>query len=187
MASRGGVVFNGGIRARLRLSTRNRMEFPRALVNVMFETGKLSDMAVTGVRGYCADLLLRSFRVRRLSGWEVYFCQPVISERFNYTLINQMVKSGRVWPAPAQMARICVGVIPQIHLFNFSPSSPWFPRFLARKNVMVLIGAQRRENATPEHDHETGLFIRVEFLFPSCVLRPSHTFSNSSLPRDSGG
>lgn len=101
-------------------------------------------MTVTGVRGYCADLLLRSLRVRRLLGWEVYFCQPVISDRFNYTLINQMVKSGRVWPAPAQMACICVGVIPQIHLFNFSPSSFWFPRFLAGKSVMVLIGAQRR-------------------------------------------
>lgn len=45
----GAVVFNGRIRARLRLSTRNRTEFPRALVNVMFETGKLSDMTVTGV------------------------------------------------------------------------------------------------------------------------------------------
>lgn len=52
------VVFNDGIHAHLWLSTQNRTEFPRALVNVMFENGKLSNVTFTVVRGYCADLLL---------------------------------------------------------------------------------------------------------------------------------
>lgn len=53
-----GVGFHDGLCAHLWLSTQNRAEFPRALVNVMFEKGELSDMAFTAVQGYCADLLL---------------------------------------------------------------------------------------------------------------------------------
>lgn len=51
------IVLSGGIRARSRPSTQNRAEFPRALVKVTSETGKLSDVTFTVVRGYCAGLL----------------------------------------------------------------------------------------------------------------------------------
>lgn len=81
-----GAVFNDGIHARLRLSTQNRTEFPRALVNVMFENAwRLLLLYEATVRIRCCGLW-----VQWRSGWEGYFCQPVISDQSNYTLINQV-------------------------------------------------------------------------------------------------
>lgn len=108
------IVLSDGIHARLWLSTQNRAEFPRALVNVMSGT-------FTVVRGYCADLLLRPSGRGRRSRWEVYFCQPVISDPSNYTLINQVWRPDGCGPLQRQSL-----VIPHIHSFNFSPRARAF-------------------------------------------------------------
>lgn len=101
-------------------TTRN---FPRASVNVMSGT-------FTVARGYCADLLLRPSGRGRRSGWKVYFCQPVISDPSNYTLINQVWRPDGC--GPLQLRSL---LIPHIHLFNFSPNSVLIPWFFGWKNM----------------------------------------------------
>lgn len=82
------IVLNYVIRAHLWLSTENHMEFPCALVNVTSEKGKFRDMTFTILQATVGDLLLWPMGTY-CTGCDAYFCQPVISDQSNYTLINQ--------------------------------------------------------------------------------------------------
>lgn len=85
---------------------------------------------------YCCARLLCGFVVAafsgrgRRSGREVYFCQPVISDPSNYTLINQAWRPDGCGPLQLQSL-----VIPHVHLFNFSPNSVLSPWFFGRKDI----------------------------------------------------
>ena len=61
---------------------------PRAQMSRL-EKGKFRAVTFKCSAGYCADLLLWPSGALR-SGCNVYFCQPALSDRFNYTLINQV-------------------------------------------------------------------------------------------------
>lgn len=152
------IVLSHGIHARLWLSTQNHTEFPRALVNVMSGT-------FTVVRGYCVDFLLRPCGRDRRSGWEVYFCQSVISDPSNYTLINQVWRPDGC--GPLQLRSL---VIPHIHLFNFSPNSVLILWFFGRKDVD---GFDQPRGSAETH----GTFLR-ELLVLSSVLKAHHTLTD---------
>lgn len=119
-----GIVLSDGIHARLWLSTQNHTEFPRALLNVMSGT-------FTVVQRLLCGFVVAAFSGRgRRSGREVYFCQPVISDPSNYTLINQAWRPDGCGPLQLQSL-----VIPHIHLFSFSPNSVLSPWFFGRKDI----------------------------------------------------
>lgn len=100
------------------------------------------------------------------SGWEVYFCQLVISDLSNYTLFNQVWRPDGCGPLQLQSLDI-----PHIHLFH--QNSVLIPWFFGRKDIDGF--DQRRGYA---ETHRTFLPHGRELLVPSSVLKPHPTLTD---------